>query len=302
MQTVRTASSTAASSRRRNPAPGPPGFGCVHTAPRMSLVRERGGHPGRARDLDVRHAFGGSAGAVWLPTATDVAGAGSSLLRSLGPWKLLPLAFGRLPTCGVLRANVAPHRIRQSVPALTLEAVRPLRTPGQNFVCCWASSLFPHHELSPLASAVNSYPYTNVQLWRNPTAFSKKKEAGAPSVRIGLILLIRHKLHSRWVAFDRCPAKLHARERSNACKRSGSDTRYKCYFRTNRAPSSKPENFKSPRHVRPPCQMHSRCEISPLRAGRRWRAGGGPRHRCARWSRPCDPGTAPTDAELEAPA
>jgi hypothetical protein len=84
------------------------------------------------------------------------------------------------------------------VSALTLEAVRPQRTPGKNFVCCWASSLFPHHELSPLASAVNSYPYTNEQVWRNPTAVRKKREPAAPSVRIGLILFIRQKLHSRW--------------------------------------------------------------------------------------------------------
>jgi hypothetical protein len=37
------------------------------------------------------------------------------------------------------------------------------------------SSLFPRHEPSPLASAVNSSAYTNEKVWRNPTALREEK-------------------------------------------------------------------------------------------------------------------------------
>jgi hypothetical protein len=93
---------------------------------------------------------------------------------SRGPWNFVPLGRDRRLTCGVLGANVAPHRIRQSVPAFTLEAICAERVPRENFVTCWVSSLFPHHEPSPLALAVTFHPIQTNMMVETPPPPGRK--------------------------------------------------------------------------------------------------------------------------------
>jgi hypothetical protein len=119
------------------------------------------------------------------------------------------------------------------VPTLTLEAVCPKRVPGENLVGRWVSSLFPHHEPSPLASAVN--PYSLYKRTSMAKPHGRQREKGA-----------RERPLAEWdssslsdiscILGRRCAARLHTRERGKMYNKSGSGTRHQRYFPFNEGP------------------------------------------------------------------
>jgi hypothetical protein len=104
------------------------------------------------------------------------------------------------------------------VPTLTVEAVCPRSAPGENFVGRWVSSLFPHHEPSPLASEVNPYSLYKRTSMAKPHGHQKEKG-------------IRERPLAEWdssslsdiscILGGRSAARLHTGERSKMGNRAG---------------------------------------------------------------------------------